>query len=494
MDSQSKALDDELEAYTKSSEDYIKSLRESIKDTGLVVEQTFSEVLANADIVLSEIDRLAEEYDFTIEPNLRNPWVKAANEATTFKQTAEGLQLLINEGGVISAFGSEETQQKLSGVFGAGSSAASLFEAAVIKHIGAAHKAVDDDKSSLAQSITAPWDEASNNENSGPLAFSKKTKEVMNGIVDYAKTNYQEQLKNNLDYPWDNATAYSAWGNNVTTMLDSKVEEARVAGEKIAEHLNPDTSSYVGSDGSNTDPSRSPDLGYNGKKITSAAVKTLQKFLNQYWNTYVYQATGASQLAVDGSYGSKTKATVKVIQQKLGVRNASGLYDYDTAHAMAAHWQDEKRKMSQYSSSASYYTNAINAIPPAMYAKGTMGTTHNQWAYTDEPWLGDELVLVPTTQGNLSYMRKGTSVVPADITANLVEWGKLNPNMMNISSGTNVNMISNAVTKPNFEFNFDSMVHVDHCDEGTLKDLEKMVDTKINQFSKQMNYAIRKFK
>ena len=59
--------------------------------------------------------------------------------------------------------------------------------------------------------------------------------------------------------------------------------------------------------------------------------------------------------------------------------------------------------------------------------------------------------------------------------------------------GANVNMISNAVTKPNYEFNFDSLVHVDHCDQGTLKDLEKMADNKIDNFSRALNYSIKKF-
>ena len=128
------------------------------------------------------------------------------------------------------------------------------------------------------------------------------------------------------------------------------------------------------------------------------------------------------------------------------------------------------------------------------YAKGTLGTKKNGLALTDEPQFGDELVLVPTAQGNLSYMRKGTSVVPADITKNLVEWGQFSPNNMHLANmGSNITAISNAIVQPNYDFNFDSLVHVDHCDEGTLKNLEKMVDNKINDFSKQLNYSIKKF-
>ena len=105
-----------------------------------------------------------------------------------------------------------------------------------------------------------------------------------------------------------------------------------------------------------------------------------------------------------------------------------------------------------------------------------------------------EITLAAGRNGQLQYLKKGSAVLPSEIAANLVEWGKLNPKMMNIGGvGTNLNMIRSAVVQPNYEFNFDSLVHVDHCDEGTLKSLEKMVDTKINDFSKQLNYSIKKF-
>ena len=127
----------------------------------------------------------------------------------------------------------------------------------------------------------------------------------------------------------------------------------------------------------------------------------------------------------------------------------------------------------------------------SMYAKGTMGTTHDQLAITDESWIGEEITLAAGKNGQLQYLKKGSAVMPADISANLVEWGKLNPNMMKIGGGANINMISNAVNKPELNFEFDSLVHVDHCDEGTLKDLEKMVDNKINQFTKRLNYSLK---
>lgn len=127
------------------------------------------------------------------------------------------------------------------------------------------------------------------------------------------------------------------------------------------------------------------------------------------------------------------------------------------------------------------------------HAKGTPGTTKDEWAITDEPQFGDELVLVPGKDGNLSFMRKGTGVVPADMTQKLFELAQIPTSDL---MRKNMTAIVPNITKNEFknEFNFDSLVHVDHCDQNTLKDLERMVDNKINQFGKQMNYALKGIK
>lgn len=131
------------------------------------------------------------------------------------------------------------------------------------------------------------------------------------------------------------------------------------------------------------------------------------------------------------------------------------------------------------------------AVNVTKYAKGTTGAPRDQWAITDEPRFGDELVLVPGKDGNLSFMRKGTGVVPADLTANLMEWGQFTPDSMNLGSGVNVNMINNAVNKPEFNFTFDALVKAERIDENTLPEVKRFVQQEINSLVKQMNYAIK---
>lgn len=127
------------------------------------------------------------------------------------------------------------------------------------------------------------------------------------------------------------------------------------------------------------------------------------------------------------------------------------------------------------------------------YAKGTTGTDRDQWAITDEPQFGDELVLVPTAQGNLSYMRKGTGVVPADLTANLMEWGQFTPDSMNLGGGVNINMINNAVVKPEFNLDIESFLRCDNVSQDTLPELKKFVKEQMDSLVKQMNYSVKRY-
>ena len=180
----------------------------------------------------------------------------------------------------------------------------------------------------------------------------------------------------------------------------------------------------------------------------------------------------------------KSEADAKSLADS-AVRNAAVNYMQDTKYDSKTALREAAKLRVKFSGAKTTY---------AAYAKGTLGTKKDEWAITDESWIGEEITLAAGKNGQLQYLKKGSAVMPADISANLVEWGKLDPNMMNIGGvGANLNMISNAVVQPNYEFNFDSLVHVDHCDEGTLKNLEKMVDTKINDFSRQLNYSIKKF-
>lgn len=128
------------------------------------------------------------------------------------------------------------------------------------------------------------------------------------------------------------------------------------------------------------------------------------------------------------------------------------------------------------------------------YAKGTLGTKRDGFAITDESWIGEEITLAAGKNGQLQYLKKGSSVLPADISANLIEWGKLDPNMLDITNPTaNINMINNAINKPEIIIDVENFLKVDRVDKDTLPQLEAMMDKKIDAFAKQLNYSVKKF-
>lgn len=125
------------------------------------------------------------------------------------------------------------------------------------------------------------------------------------------------------------------------------------------------------------------------------------------------------------------------------------------------------------------------------YAKGTLGTKRDGFAITDESWIGEEITLAAGKNGQLQYLKKGSSVMPADISANLVEWGKIDPNMINVGAAPNINVINNAVNKPEFNFTFDALVKAENITEETLPAVKKLVAQELNRFTKELNYALK---
>ena len=190
-----------------------------------------------------------------------------------------------------------------------------------------------------------------------------------------------------------------------------------------------------------------------------------------------------ANISEDGKFGSGTRNAVKNMQKKLGI-SSNGVYNQQTYEALMKY-------LNRMNVGSWFRSNGVS-IPGAMpqYAKGTLGTLSDELAIVDE--LGPELIMhADPTTGRLQYLTKGSSVVPSDLSANLVEWGKLNPDMLKVGGGANLNMISNAVNKPNFEFNVENFLRCDNVSQDSLPELKQFVKTEMNNLIKQMNYAIK---
>ena len=125
------------------------------------------------------------------------------------------------------------------------------------------------------------------------------------------------------------------------------------------------------------------------------------------------------------------------------------------------------------------------------YAKGTTGLKKSGLVNIDE--LGEELIL-RAENGRLSYMEKGTGIVPADLTSNLMKWGELDPTSMLEQSKPQIGLhpeIHN--TEINLSITYGDMVSIGEFHGDNPDDIAKIVAKQFEKHTKDLNNAIRKF-
>lgn len=537
-DQQNKALDDEADAYRDAQEKYLETLRDTLEFTEEIINEKIAEVLTNADVVLDEINNKSGSYNVTVNPLLTSPWENASAKSLEFKTQAESYltSLLNDETGIVTfattattnlknpfEAGSEAAELfattigvqlgtegasgyivsfgtnnygKLDGIFNSGKTAAGLFTSTVNTGIESVKTTVLNSTSSLTSNLKLPWNDTTKED--GPIStFSTKAKGAIEGALTTAQNN-ATKMKTALTSPWiDGTNAVNTFSTNAKKALDEvkkKVDETAAAISKTYDISVPSNVGKGSDDSNGTTPSNPSPSTPSSTYKTGSNVKALQKFLNQYWNTAVYNATGSSQLSTDGSYGPLTKKAVKAVQKTIGMSASAqnGEWNIATTTAMTNYYRGKMRDMANYPSSVAEYEKRWKAMPTAIYAKGTLGTKRDELAITDESWIGEEITLAAGKNGQLQYLKKGSAVMPADISANLVEWGKINPDMSNIVNGTHsVNLMSNYVSKPEINLAFDALVKADKITEDTLPEVKKFVQQEINSLVKQMNYALK---
>ncbi len=126
------------------------------------------------------------------------------------------------------------------------------------------------------------------------------------------------------------------------------------------------------------------------------------------------------------------------------------------------------------------------------YAKGTKGVPEDQLAWLDE--LGPELQLVPDGNGRLAYIQRGTSIIPHDISENLMKLGQLDPQDVldrnRPAVGPNQSIINNNIS---VNMNIAEVVHIDEVANDTLPDLTKIVEKQMDSYMTRVNNSLKKF-
>lgn len=131
------------------------------------------------------------------------------------------------------------------------------------------------------------------------------------------------------------------------------------------------------------------------------------------------------------------------------------------------------------------YTGWVRLSDIEGYSSGAKSIDKDQFAFLDE--LGEELQLVPDGTGRLSYIKKGTGIIPADLTERLMEWGKLDPSSVLEQSRPVVS--APHVINNNLELNLQvgEVVHIDRADNSSIPNITKAVQDQMDNYMKNIN-------
>lgn len=442
------ALEDEATAYEKTMNKFIEKLRESLEtatqDMDLFMQGILAAVIANAPSILEQYDSLG----IALDDAITNPWGKAT-EAIIKYGGVDGLGIMnswINDGGAFPTF-----------------------------------------KDSATTALTSPW-------NAGKTALGS------------FKSSIDTEMKNIVKIIKDNVQTAKGSLSSLANVIQDTNEQASNSSVNTS---NVNTSNVNTSSSGNY----SGGSNYNNGNLTTTQVKELQKYL---------------KVDADGKWGAKSQAAAK---EKWGVTSIDEAWNkYGTAtkrqyvgrsdyKILGSQSFVDKNTYTKYGikyykdvGGTNHYVKLSDlkkvkydggrstgwAIPKGsslyrFYAKGTLGTKRDEFAITDESWIGEEITLAAGKNGQLQYLKKGSAVMPADISANLVEWGKLNPNMMNIANpSAGINLMTNYVSKPELNLSFDALVKAGSITQETLPAVKELVKQEFDRFTKQLNYSIKR--
>lgn len=371
----------------------------------------------------------------------------------------------------------------------------------VVQNAGSVEEVFDDTGLAVDSAIVDPWTKAAE-------AMAGYEEDSLDRMNDWTKAgesgyfyNFNVDATNQLKSPWSaGTTAANTFVTNVKTAMGEVYKSVQSNVDNSVSKLSSltsviqDTNARADNTTTNktttTKPVKITDS--NGGSINTDTER-LQAILNKFFG---------AKLAIDGSYGPATTAAVKKMQKTIG-DTQDGLYTAVTYAKLKSYFANLGGSVSSWFNETGVYIpggikkrNLLGHGSTTVHlnAKGTLGTKKDGWNITDESWIGEEITLAAGKNGQLQYLKKGSAVMPADISANLVEWGKLNPNMLNVGGGANINMINNAINKPEINLDIAEFLHVDKVDKDTMPELEKFVDKKMNELVRQLNYSIKKFK
>ena len=119
-----------------------------------------------------------------------------------------------------------------------------------------------------------------------------------------------------------------------------------------------------------------------------------------------------------------------------------------------------------------------------------MGAKYDHLAMVDE--LGPELQLVPDGSGRLSYITRGTSVIPHDLSEKLVDLA-LDPTKVLDQSRPVIGAPHITTNNMEVSLKINEVVHIEHADSNSIQDITSAVQKQMDQYMKNVNQSLKRF-
>lgn len=357
----------------------------------------------------------------------------------------------------------------------------------------------------MDSALTQPWTNAANkvHEYEGDALALMNSWTQSGGMFDV----FSGQTTNYLESPWESGQkamqefqkSVESTMAQVTKTVQSNVATTSQSLTKLTEQIkdtNKQASTTAGSKGNGTHTSSSgQEHGGRGGSFDD--------------NPYDFgKGTGINKAGL-GYYGTGKKdfQVTKMLSSQYNIGSEKFVEDHTVVFDDVAYYCDGDlgypstlyypirniKKVKFDGGRTQGYAFPSGTIAYSLYAKGTTGTKKDQYAITDEPWLGDELTMYATKQGTLSYMRAGSTVIPADLTKELMDLGELGVDgITNMTAPTGVSINTNYISKPEINISFDALLKAERITEDSIPAVKKLVNQELEKFAKQLNYSLRK--
>jgi hypothetical protein len=490
IENQQTALDNELESFKETKDAEIEGWEKYLENLEAVVADSLEAVKENTNAVLETLKGMQEHYGLAISESIISPW-----EAGESAIQAYGTKLNVSLAGFASMFGLtvDELAEKLGTTTAGLVSSLDITTAQLASNLGLTNEQMAEKLGITTSELNGMMD----------LTIQQLASRIGVTIPTLAKKlgTTTAGLAGNLDMTISQFA--SKMGLSVHELAGKFGMTAENLADKLGITYQELTNPFELSMSATTEGLK--ELAIEYANILRGMVGDSQiaaSDVDDVFNKYINKNSGSGAGSNSGSSGnSKNQQKAIAIGGRI---NASGAKIYSYAGSNEGYGQyfandpvytvlDEKNGyvLVRHHKLSSGYTGWFKKSDIKAYAKGTTNLNKSGIVNIDE--LGEELVL-GAKNGRLTYLEKGSGVIPADVTSNLMSWGELNPQDMLDRNRPTVGVhpeIHN--TQIQIDNSIAELIHIDKCDQSTLPDVEKIVNKALDKHMQNLNNSLKRY-